>query len=82
MLFINYSKRQETSFIIWDKAAFQHRFTVETMDHTLCDLLDQLNHPFRGIAILFGEDLRQTLSIILHNGREEIVPATLTHSNF
>ena len=51
------------------------------MDRTLRDLLDQPNHPFGGITILFGGDFRQTLPIILHGGREEIVPATLTHSN-
>jgi hypothetical protein len=66
---------KETSFIIWDEAASQHHFIVETMDHTLCDLLDQLNHPFGGITILFGGDSRQTLPVILYGGREEIVPA-------
>jgi len=72
---------KETSLIIWDEAASQHHFIVETMDHTLCDLLDQPNRPFGGITILFGGDFRQTLPIVLHGSREQIFPATLTHSN-
>ena len=72
---------KETSFIIWDEAASQHHFIVETVDCTFHDLLDQPNHPFGEINILFGGDFRQTLPIILHGSREQIVPATLTHSN-
>ena len=72
---------KDTSLIIWDEAASQHHFIVETVDRTLRDLLDQPNRPFGGITILFGGDFRQTLPVILHGGREEIVPATLTNSN-
>ena len=72
---------KETSLIIWDEAASWHHFIVETVDHTLHYLLDQPNCPFEGITILFGGDFRQTLPVILHGSRKQIVPATLTHSN-
>ena len=31
---------KETSLIIWNEAASQHHLVVETVDHTLCDLLN------------------------------------------
>ncbi|KIN94970.1 hypothetical protein M404DRAFT_51341, partial [Pisolithus tinctorius Marx 270] len=53
---------------------------VECVDRTLRDLMDR-DQPFGGITTLLGGDFRQTLPVIQHGSREQIVPATLTHSN-
>ena len=50
------------------------------MDHTLRDLLNR-DVPFEGITMLLSGDFRQTLPVIQHGSRAQIVPATLTHSN-
>jgi hypothetical protein len=77
---LNHQLLQQTSLIIWDEAGSQHHDVVESVDHTLCDLLNR-NQPFGGITILFGEDFRQILPVVQHGSRELIVPATFTHSN-
>ena len=71
---------QQTSLIIWDEAGSQHHFVLESVDRTLCDLLNR-DRPFEGITVLLSGDFRQTLPVIQHGSREQIVPATLTHSN-
>ena len=71
---------QQTSLIIWDAVGSQHHHVIECVDHSLHDLLNR-DLPFGGITILFGGDFRQTLPVIQHGSREQIVPATLTHSN-
>jgi len=50
------------------------------VNHTLRDLLNR-ECPFGGITLLLSEDFRQTLPVIQHGSREQIVPPTLTHSN-
>ena len=77
---LTHSLLQQTSLIIWDKAGSQHHFILESVDHTLHDLLNK-DCPFGGITILLSGDFRQTLPVIQHESREQIVPATLTHSN-
>ena len=71
---------QRTSLIIWDEAASQDHHVVESVDHTLRDLLNQ-DRPFGGITSLFSGDFKQTLPIIQHGTRAQIVPVTLTYSN-
>ncbi|KAF8551011.1 hypothetical protein OG21DRAFT_1418734 [Imleria badia] len=48
--------------------------------HTLRDLLNR-DVPFGGITVLLSGDFRQTLPVIQHGLRAQIIPATLTHSN-
>ena len=50
------------------------------MDCALRDLLNR-DVPFEGITMLLSGDFRQTLPVIQHGSRAQIVPATLTHSN-
>jgi len=71
---------QQTFLIIWNEAGSQHHYVLECVDHTLRDLLNR-ERPFGGIALLLSRDFRQTLPVIQHGSREQIVPATLTHSN-
>ena len=71
---------QQTSLIIWNEAGYQHHFTFQSVDCTLCDLLNK-DCSFGGITILLSGDFRQTLPVIQHGLREQIISATLTHSN-
>jgi len=70
---------KETSIIIWDEAPMQDKHAIEAVDRTLRDLLDK-NIPFGGITVLFGGDFRQTLPVIPHALREQIVRASLCKS--
>ena len=70
---------QRASLIIWDEAASQHHYVVESVDRTLRDLMN-LDRPFGGITTMFSGDFRQTLPVIQHGTRAQIVPAALTHS--
>ena len=73
--------KRHTSLIIWDESASQNHYIIDTVDRSLCDLLNQPNHPFGRMTVVFSGDFRQTLSVIQHGTREQIVPATLTHPN-
>ncbi|KIJ08223.1 hypothetical protein PAXINDRAFT_89171 [Paxillus involutus ATCC 200175] len=53
--------------------------TIECVDRTLRDLLNR-DAPFGGIAVVFGGDFRQTLPVVPHGSREQIVGATLCRS--
>ena len=71
---------EQTSLIIWDEVASQHRHVVECVDRSMKDLMSR-NQPFGGITTLFGGDFRQTLPVVPHGSREQIVSAALSHSN-
>ncbi|KIJ57519.1 hypothetical protein HYDPIDRAFT_73410, partial [Hydnomerulius pinastri MD-312] len=58
--------------IIWDEVPMQNRYVIECVDRTLRDLLD-VDDDFGGIPVLFGGDFRQTLPVIPHGSREQIV---------
>ena len=77
----NHQLLKETSLITWDESASQNHYIIETVDRSLHNLLNQPNHSFGGITVVFSGDFRQTLPVIQHGTREQIVPATLTHSN-
>jgi hypothetical protein len=57
-----------------------HRFILEALDRSLRDLLDKPDIPFGGITILLGGDFRQTLPIVFHGSREQIVGAAFCRS--
>ena len=63
-----------------DEVGSQHCRVVECINCSLKDLMgrDQL---FGGITTLFGGDFRQTLPVIPHGSREQIVSAALSHFN-
>ena len=66
----------QTALIIWDEVPMQNCHAIESVDHTLWDLLG-CDMPFGGIVVLFGGDFCQTLPVVLHGSREQIVGATL-----
>ena len=71
---IHHQLFQQTSLIIWDEVASQHRHVVECVDRLLKDLMSR-EQPFGGITTLFGWDFRQTLPVVPHGSREQIVSA-------
>ena len=71
---------QQTSIIIWDEVPMQHKYAVDAVDRTIRDLLGK-DSPFGGITVLFGGDFRQTLPVIPHGLREQIVAASLRRSH-
>ena len=58
----------------------QHKYAVDAVDRTIRDLLGK-NSPFGGITVLFGGDFRQTLPVIPHGLRQQIVAASLRRSS-
>jgi len=71
---------QRTSLILCDEIPMLHRFILEALDRTLRDLLEKPDVPFGGITMLFGGDFRQTLPVIPHGSREQIVGASFCRS--
>ena len=63
--------------IIWDEIVPQHRYAVETLDHTLQDLRDNNKH-FGGVTVVMGGDFQQTLPMIPKGSHEQVLDATLT----
>lgn len=56
------------------------RYGPEAVDRTLQDIRDD-TRPFGGITVVFGGDYQQTLPVVVHGAREEIVNATLQSSH-
>ena len=69
----------QTALIVWDEVPMQHCHAIESVEHTLRDLLEP-DVPFGGIVVLFKGDFCQTLPVISHGSREQIVGATLCRS--
>jgi hypothetical protein len=70
---------QQTSIIIWDEVPMQHKYAIDAVDRTLQDVLGS-DAPFGGITVLFGGDFRQTLPVIPHGSRQQVVAASIRRS--
>ena len=70
---------KETGIVVWDEAPMQNKLAIEAVDRTLRDLMDN-NNPFGGLTVLFGGDFRQTLPVVAHGSRGQIVAASLCMS--
>jgi hypothetical protein len=71
---------KSTDIIIWDEVPMQHKHCIEAVDRTLQDVLS-IDEPFGGITVLFGGDFRQTMPVVPHGSRGQIVNASLCRSN-
>jgi len=73
---------EKTSLIIWDEVPMQHRFCLEAVHTTLCDLRgsDSQTVPFGGIPCVFGGDFAQILPVVRHGSRAETVNAAFNSS--
>ena len=45
------------------------RQSIEALDNSLRDIMDQLELSFRGKTVVFGGDFRQVLSIVRRGSR-------------
>ena len=70
---------KRTALIIWDEVPMQHRHNLECVDRSLRDLLD-VDDDFGGITVLLGGDFRQTLPVVPHGSREQVIGASLVRS--
>ena len=75
-----YPLLQQTSIIIWDEVPMQNKYAFDAVDRILQDLLGN-NLPFGGITVLFSGDFRQTLPVIPHGLRQQIIAASLRRSS-
>jgi hypothetical protein len=69
----------EAEYILWDEATMAHRHLVEALDTGLRDIT-KIDRPFGGKTIILAGDYRQTLPVIKHGSRAQIVNATLKRS--
>ncbi|XP_066361348.1 uncharacterized protein [Miscanthus floridulus] len=74
---------QHTSLIIWDEAPVHHRHCFEALDRTLTDVMssntnDLAHKQFRGITVVLGGDFRQTLPVIPHGRKHQVLNASIT----
>ncbi len=64
---------------IWDEAPMMHRHCFEAVDRLLRDIT-RINQPFGGKIFIIGGDFRQTLPVVLHGFRADIINATIKSS--
>ncbi|XP_042029804.1 uncharacterized protein LOC121776687 [Salvia splendens] len=74
-----------TKLTIWDEAPVVHKYCVEAVDRSLCDLMRVCNElsmemPFGGKTVVLGGDFRQILPIVPKGSRQDIVNATINSS--
>ena len=77
---VHHELLKHTTLIIWDEVLMQHRHVIECVDRMLRDLLN-VDSSFGGITMLFEGDFRQTLPVVPHGSREQIVGASFFRSN-
>ncbi|XP_071923013.1 uncharacterized protein [Coffea arabica] len=70
---------RDAKLIIWDEATMAKRKSVEALDKMLQDITNN-DHLFGGKIIVFGGDFRQTLPVITHGTREDIIDTSLVMS--
>jgi hypothetical protein len=56
------------------------RQSVEALDNSLCDIMDQLELPFRGKIVVFSGDFRQVLLVVQRGSRAQVVVTSLRMS--
>ena len=70
---------RHTRLIVWDEAPMAHRYLLEALNRTLCDVLNN-QKSFGGLTLLMTGDFRQILPVIRHGCRAEIVDSALSRS--
>src|SRR5271170_4437198 len=67
--------------VIWDEVPMTNRKVFEAVDRTLRDITGKDDYLFGGIPFVLGGDFAQTLPVIVHGSRADIVGATLQKSS-
>jgi len=70
---------KNTDIFIWDEAPMAPQYSLEIMDRTLRDIMNN-DLPFGGKIVLLGDDFRQLLPIKVHGTRSEIVNLSIKFS--
>uniref|UniRef100_A0A8R7UV33 ATP-dependent DNA helicase n=1 Tax=Triticum urartu TaxID=4572 RepID=A0A8R7UV33_TRIUA len=76
---------QNTSLIVWDEASVNHKYCFEALDRTLRDIMSDTrpnaeNMQFGGITVVLGGDFCQTLLVIKHATRQQILKSCILNS--
>lgn len=69
----------DASIIIWDEGPIVHKYVLECVNITLCDVMD-CDDTFGGKVILLGGDFRHVLPVIRHGVQADIIESTLKRS--
>ncbi|XP_016498555.1 ATP-dependent DNA helicase PIF1-like [Nicotiana tabacum] len=70
---------RKAKLIIWDEAPMAKRQTIETVDRSFRDIMDN-DEPFGGKVMVFGGDFRQVLPVVPKSTRAETINASLVKS--
>ena len=70
---------QATHLLTWDEIPTQHRYCLETIHRSLCDVRNN-DAPFGGLPMLLGGDFAQTITILLHANRTQNIRACIQQS--
>jgi hypothetical protein len=71
---------RHVGLVIWDEVPMTNRLVFEAVDRTLRDVTGKEDFLFGGIPFVLGGDFAQTLPVITHGSRADIVRATLQKS--
>jgi hypothetical protein len=69
----------QTSLILWDETGPQHRHAIKALERTCRDIRND-ERCFGGISVVLGGDFLQTLPVIPHGERADIVAACIKSS--
>ena len=72
-------KLQQVDLIIWDEIVMCHRHCIETVDRSLCDLM-QTDRPFRGKFLVLAGDFTEILPVVPGGSSGQIVSACVKAS--
>lgn len=70
---------RQAEALIWDEIGAQHRHAVEAVERTLRDIRSD-PRPFGGLTVVLGGDFLQTLPVVVHGTKEDILNSTFRHS--
>lgn len=70
---------KKIDLIIWDEATMSSKLAFECLDRTLQDLCD-CNHLFANKIVLMAGDFRQTLPIVRHGSKEDVIRHSIRQS--
>ena len=71
---------RHVGLVIWDEVPMTNRKVFEAVDRTLRDITGKEDYLFGGIPFVLGGDFAQTLPVVVHGSRADIVGATLQKS--
>ena len=70
---------RKAELFLWDEATMAHRHLIEAFGRGLRDIMN-VDRPFGGKTILLAGNFRQTLPIVKHGSRAQIINATIKRS--